>query len=122
MNWYLSTLKKYAVFRGRAQRKEYWMFFLYNMIIFFLLGVIEAIVGISPELDESILASIYALLLLLPSLAVGVRRLHDIGKSGWWMLLALIPVIGTIILVFFFIKDGDMGTNQYGPNPKWHVA
>ena len=122
MNWYLSTLKKYAVFRGRAQRKEYWMFFIYNMIIIFLLGFIEGISDMSPDTDESILALIYGSLVLLPSLAVGVRRLHDIGKSGWWILLSLIPLIGTIILIIFFIKDGEIGTNRYGPNPKFHVT
>jgi uncharacterized membrane protein YhaH (DUF805 family) len=118
MNWYLAVLKKYAVFSGRAQRKEYWMFFLFNIIIAILLGIIEVVIGISPDADESILANIYSLAILLPSLAVSVRRLHDIGRSGWWILIGLIPLIGVIVLFVFAVQDGQPGPNQYGPNPK----
>jgi uncharacterized membrane protein YhaH (DUF805 family) len=118
MNWYLAVLKKYAVFSGRAQRKEYWMFFLFNIIIAILLGIIEVVIGISPDADESILANIYSLAILLPSLAVSVRRLHDIGRSGWWLLIGLIPLIGVIVLFVFAVQDGQPGPNQYGPNPK----
>ena len=118
MNWYLAVLKKYAVFSGRAQRKEYWMFFLFNIIIAILLGIIEVVIGISPDADESILANIYSLAILLPSLAVSVRRLHDIGRSGWWLLIGLIPLIGAIVLLVFAVQDGQPGPNQYGPNPK----
>lgn len=118
MSWYLAVLKKYAVFSGRAQRKEYWMFFLFNIIIAILLGIIEVVIGISPDADESILANIYSLAILLPSLAVSVRRLHDIGRSGWWLLIGLIPLIGAIVLLVFAVQDGQPGPNQYGPNPK----
>jgi len=118
MHWYLAVLKKYAVFTGRAQRKEYWMFFLFNIIIAILLGIIEVVIGISPDADESILANIYSLAILLPSLAVSVRRLHDIGRSGWWILIGLIPLIGVIVLFVFAVQDGQTGPNQYGPNPK----
>jgi len=118
MSWYLAVLKKYAVFSGRAQRKEYWMFFLFNIIIAILLGIIEVVIGISPDADESILANIYSLAILLPSLAVSVRRLHDIGRSGWWLLIGLIPLIGVIVLLVFAVQDGQPGPNQYGPNPK----
>jgi len=93
MNWYLAVLKKYAVFSGRARRKEYWMFFLFNMIIAFILGLIEGVAGIAPESDESILALIYQLAVFLPTLGVGVRRMHDTEHSGWWLLFPIVNLV-----------------------------
>ena len=113
MNWYFEVLKKYAVFSGRARRKEYWMFFLFNIIIIFVLSFIEGIAG----RDESVLALLYILAILLPNLAVTVRRLHDTGKSAWWLLLGIVPLIGLVLLVFM-AQDSQAGGNQYGPNPK----
>lgn len=106
MNWYLAVLKKYAVFGGRARRKEYWMFFLFNMIIAFCLGLIEGIVGGT----ANVLANVYQLVILMPSIAVGIRRMHDVGKSGWFI---LIPIYNFILT----LKAGDTGDNQFGPNP-----
>lgn len=113
MNWYIDVLKKYAVFAGRARRTEYWMFALFNLIICIVLSIIEAIIG-----TVGILAIIYSLAILLPALAVSVRRLHDIGKSGWWLLIALVPIIGGIVLLIFALLDSQQGTNEYGPSPK----
>lgn len=113
MNWYLDVLKKYAVFEGRARRKELWMFVLFNAIVLIALSLVEAIVG-----GPGILSGLYSLAVLIPSLAVGARRLHDTGRSGWWQLIALVPFIGTIVLIVFFVADSQPGTNQYGPNPK----
>ncbi len=113
MNWYLEVLKKYAVFSGRARRKEFWMFFLFNLIITFLLGFIEVLVG-----GPGIVGTLYGLALLIPSIAVSVRRLHDISHSGWWLLIGLIPLIGAIVLLVFMVQDGKPGQNQYGANPK----
>ena len=118
MGWYFAVLKKYAVFNGRARRKEYWMFFLCNLIIGFLLGIIEGILGISSQGDQSILANIYMLAVLLPSLAVGARRLHDTNRSGWWLLISFVPIIGAIVLLVFLVQDSQAGQNQYGPSPK----
>jgi len=118
MNWYLQVLKKYAAFDGRAQRKEYWYFVLFNFIISLVLGIIEGLADIAPEEDYSILALIYGLFILLPSIGVSIRRLHDTGSSGWWLLLNIIPVIGSIILLVIMISDSQEGTNQYGPSPK----
>ena len=118
MNWYLEVLKKYAVFSGRARRMEYWMFALFNTIIGFVLGIIEGIAGIAPETDESVLAILYTLAILLPTLAVGVRRLHDTGRTGWWTLILLVPLLGPIVTTVFFLQDSQPGENQYGPNPK----
>ena len=83
MKWYLDVLKKYAVFSGRARRKEYWMFFLFNLIIAAVLGFIEGIVGIAPESGQSVLVAIYQLAILIPAIGVGVRRMHDTDHSGW---------------------------------------
>ncbi len=112
MEWYVKVLKNYAVFQGRARRKEYWMFTLFSIIISIILTIIDGLIGLT-----NVLTSIYSLIVLLPSLAVCARRLHDTGRSGWWILLALIPVIGAIILLVFLCGDSQ-GENQYGPNPK----
>lgn len=113
MNWYLDVLKKYAVFNGRARRKEYWMFFLFNIIIMVVLGIVEGIVG-----GPGVLAGIYGLAVLLPGIAVSIRRLHDTDRSGWWLLIGLVPLIGAIVLLVFFVQDSQAAENQYGPNPK----
>ncbi len=122
MNWYLKVLKNYAVFGGRAQRKEYWFFTLFNMIFGFVLGFVDGIVGaINLETGLGILSGIYALAVLIPGIAVSVRRLHDTDRSGWWLLIALIPIIGVIVLLVFMVLDSKVGANQYGENPKGQV-
>lgn len=118
MSYYLDVLRKYAVFRGRARRKEYWMFFLFNIIIAFVLGIVEGLAGIATEDNQSVLGTLYTLAVLLPSLAVLVRRLHDTDRSAWWLLIALIPVIGSFVMLCFLLADSDPGENHYGPNPK----
>ena len=118
MNWYFQVLKKYAVFDGRAERSEYWYFVLFNVIIGCVLGLIEGLVGITPEADYSVLAIIYTLAVLLPTIGVSIRRLHDTGHSGGWLFINLIPFIGGIILFIFFVSNSQEGTNQYGPSPK----
>ena len=122
MTWYIEVLKKYAVFNGRARRKEYWMFLLFSIIIGFVLGLVEGLAGIAPESDQSVLADLYMLAVLLPSLAVGARRLHDTDRSGWWLLIGLVPIIGAIVLLVFMVQDSQPGENQHGPNPKSAVA
>ncbi|PFM78995.1 hypothetical protein COJ46_15830 [Bacillus sp. AFS077874] len=114
MEWYLKVLKNYAVFSGRARRTEYWMFFLFNAIITIILSILQSIADI-----DNLLTGIYGLLTILPSLAVGARRLHDSGRSGWWLLIGIIPVIGTIILLIFFCTDSEEGDNRFGANPKY---
>ncbi|RZQ56045.1 DUF805 domain-containing protein [Pseudidiomarina tainanensis] len=119
MNWYLAVLKKYAVFSGRARRSEYWFFVLFNVIIGFVLGFIDGILGLgNPEAGVGVLGTIYSLAVLIPSIAVGVRRLHDTDRSGWWLLIGLIPLIGAIVLIVFFVMDSTPGDNRFGPNPK----
>lgn len=119
MDWYLKVLKQYADFSGRARRKEYWMFVLFNIIVSFMLGIVDALTGMT-MLDGSIgtLGFIYTLAILVPSLAVGARRLHDIGRSGWWMLIGLVPVIGFIVLIVWYASEGTRGDNRFGADPK----
>ena len=118
MNWYLEVLKKYAVFSGRARRKEYWFFALFNVLISFVLGFIEVGMGLVDKSGRGPLSGLYTLAILIPGIAVSVRRLHDTGRSGWWLLIALIPCVGAIILLVFMVQDSEPGPNQYGPNPK----
>ena len=118
MNYYLSVLKKYAVFNGRARRKEYWMFTLFSVIISIIFSIIDKSLNLYISQNMGILSSIYSLAVFLPSLGVGVRRLHDTNRSGWWLLIGLIPVIGAIVLIVFFCQYSSPGENSYGTNPK----
>jgi uncharacterized membrane protein YhaH (DUF805 family) len=118
LNWYFDVLKKYFVFSGRARRKEYWMFTLFNIIAYILLTVIAMVLGMqSNKHGLNFLTGLYSLLVFLPSLGVTVRRLHDTGRSGWWVLISLVPIIGGIVLLVFMLLDST-GSNEYGPNPK----
>ena len=107
MDYFIGALKKYADFTGRARRKEYWMFIL----IYFVINIILVVLGLD------IISGLVALGLLVPSISIGARRLHDTGRSGWWQLLGLIPVIGSIVLIVFLAQDGH-DANDYGVNPK----
>ena len=123
MNWYLEVLKKYSVFSGRARRKEYWIFLLFNIAISIVLAIIDGATGtFSEEMGLGLLGGVYALGVLLPSIAVSVRRLHDTDRSGWWLLIAVIPVLGAIVLLVFMALVSNPGENQYGANPKETAA
>ncbi|MBE6035904.1 MAG: DUF805 domain-containing protein [Clostridiales bacterium] len=113
MNWYLQVLKKYAVFSGRARRKEYWMFQLFNAII---LAAI-ALLGVVHDMFF-ILYIIYVLAMIIPALAVTVRRLHDLDKEGVWILISFVPVVGGIWLLILTCTEGIRGDNRYGADPK----
>lgn len=146
MNWYLKVLRQYVDFNGRARRKEYWMFTLFNILIslgFLMLDMLLFDHDPSDPEDTAILRSIYSLAVLLPGLAVSVRRLHDINRSGWWMMILFVPVIAAaivgatgfvasgilivfgivilvaaIVLLVFHATEGTKGPNKYGPDPK----
>lgn len=111
MEHFLGAIKQYATFTGRARRKEYWMYILFYVIFSIVVGIVDSIIG------SQVLTIIYSLGLLVPSLAIGARRLHDTGRSGWWQLLYLIPLIGAIVLLVFYVLDSH-ADNEYGPNPK----
>jgi uncharacterized membrane protein YhaH (DUF805 family) len=120
MKWFIKALWQYADFSGRARRKEYWMFALFNWIF----SVVLMILAVTDTKDRmlsaiSSLASLhYTVVMLLPGMALSVRRLHDLGKSGWWMFITLIPIIGGIWLFVLMVTEGQSGDNRYGPNPK----
>ena len=119
MNWYLKCWKQYADFSGRARRKEYWIFSLINYIIIFFLYILQIVMIKSTLwLIFPIIFFLYAVAVFLPGLAVNIRRLHDIGKSGWWYLIYLIPIIGAIWLTVLMCLDSEPGENQWGENPK----
>ncbi|GAB2641002.1 DUF805 domain-containing protein [Kribbella swartbergensis] len=120
MQWYIDVLKKYAVFSGRARRKEYWMFVLFNVIISIILGIIDRIIGtdFGNNSGNGWLSTIYSLAVLVPSIAVGIRRMHDTNRSGWWVLINLVPCIGWIWFIVLAAQEGTAGDNQHGPDPK----
>lgn len=114
MEWYLRVVKdNYANFNGRARRKEYWLFFLINMLFAIVTVIIDFILG-----TFLLIYAIYVLALIIPSIAVTIRRLHDIGKSGWWYFILLVPFIGAIWLLVLLCTDGNPGDNSYGPSLK----
>lgn len=135
ISWMLLPLRRYAQFSGRACRKEYWHFVLFLIICLIVLSVIETMLGLgtTERWAESVepgfgysagashnggpLMGLFALATLIPSLAVGVRRLHDTDRSGWWLLIGLIPLVGAIVLLVFYVEKGTVGPNRFGEDP-----
>lgn len=122
MNWYLKCLKQYADFSGRARRQEYWMFVLFNALaalaLYVFLFILSFILGEAGAVLGALLVCAYMLATMIPSLAVAVRRLHDIGNSGWKILVGLIPLVGGIWLLVLYCQDSQPGANRWGANPK----
>lgn len=112
MNWFLKVIQNYVGFSGRARRKEYWMFYLFYVIFYIVAAILDGVVG------TFVFTLIYSLGLFLPSLAVLVRRLHDTNRSGWWVLLLLLPIIGAIVIFIFTLLEGTKGDNNFGSDPK----
>lgn len=108
-----SVFSQYATFRGRARRSEFWYYCLFNFLVSLVLSIVTTIL---PQLV--FLPTLYALAVFVPGLALSWRRLHDIGKSGTFVFLCLIPLLGAILLIVWFCRDSQPGANQYGPNPK----
>ena len=120
LNTYIAVAKKYMVFTGRSRRTEYWTFTLINLAISLILSVLGAILGSIISILGTlvgIISLVFSLALLLPWIAVGIRRLHDTGRSGWWLLIGLVPLVG-LVLIYFLVLDSQPGSNQYGSNPK----
>ena len=118
MNWYLDAWKNYVTFTGRSRRTAYWMFVLFNFVAVILANVIDNVLGLAGEGGYGPVSLIYGLAVFLPGLALAIRRLHDTGRTGWWILIGFLPLIGFIVLIIFFVQDSQPGSNQYGPNPK----
>jgi uncharacterized membrane protein YhaH (DUF805 family) len=106
MNWYLDVMRNYAVFRGRSPRKAYWMFVLINLVVAILVGFVGKVLGMGTAPS-----ALYSLIVLIPGIAVAVRRLHDTGRSGWWLLFPFVNLI-------FLCLDSQPGENQFGPNQR----
>lgn len=121
MNYFLNALQNhYADFNGRARRKEYWMFVLFQIIFAVIAGVLDNLLGLSFSeiIPYGWIYTLYGLAMFIPGLAIAVRRLHDVGKSGWYYLIILIPLVGSIWLLVLLCTDSEHGTNKWGDNPK----
>lgn len=119
MSWFLLALKKYATFTGRSRRREYWFFTLFYLIITFALAFFDGLTGTYDQASGlGLFSSVFVLAMFIPSISVAIRRLHDTDRSGWWLLISLIPLIGVIVLLVFVLMNGTSGDNQYGPDPK----
>ncbi len=120
MNYYFAAFKKYAVFKGRATRREYWYFTLFNILAVGVFGLIDQLMGtFNFDAGYGPLSAIYTLAMILPGLGVSIRRLHDTGRSGWWFLITAIPVLGLLVFLYFALLDGDPNSNEYGESPAW---
>lgn len=123
MEWYLKVLRQYADFKGRARRKEFWMFYLFNLLVIISMMLLSVLVSATIGVDLLhtiilVLLGLYYLAILVPTLAVTVRRLHDINNSGWMYFVSFIPIIGGIWLLILLCKEGTNGYNDYGDDPK----
>ncbi|HMG47355.1 MAG TPA: DUF805 domain-containing protein [Allosphingosinicella sp.] len=131
MEWILMPLKRYADFSGRSRRKEFWIWYLFVMIMYFVLMYLDAALGLGGSatgyaqggsvgfnMTGGLLTLLFMLAILVPNIAVAVRRMHDIGKSGWMVLIGLIPLFGWIYVLYLYVQPGQSGPNQYGPDPK----
>ena len=119
MDWFLQAMKKYATFEGRARRKEYWYFVLFYCLLIIGLTIVDGFAGtLEEEAGIGLFSGLFVLGTFLPTIAVLVRRLHDTNRSGWWVLINFVPVIGAIVLLVFTVQDSQPGGNRFGPNPK----
>ncbi|EDQ31530.1 putative membrane protein [Hoeflea phototrophica DFL-43] len=108
-----TCFQKYATISGRARRSEYWWFFLFLMLVNLVLSLVDGVLFA----DKQILGGLFSLATIIPAVCAGGRRLHDTGRSAWWLLIGLIPIVGTLVLLFFFVQKGTEGSNEYGPDP-----
>ncbi|MBH0026937.1 MULTISPECIES: DUF805 domain-containing protein [unclassified Pseudoalteromonas] len=113
MEYFMEAMRRYTDFSGRTRRKDFWMFILFYAIFYVVCAVVDGVIGTAP-----IVTTLFSLAMLIPSISIAARRLHDTGRSGWWQLIALIPLIGAIVLLVFYVLDSHQGENDFGPNPK----
>jgi uncharacterized membrane protein YhaH (DUF805 family) len=123
MSWFLYVLRHYATFRGRARRREYWTFLAVYVPLYAALLLLDLVTGsFDMESQMGTLTGLYVLATIVPGTAVAVRRLHDTGRSGWWLLIGLVPLLGAIVLLYFLVQEGAAGDNPYGADPKGGVG
>lgn len=121
MNYYFAAFKKYAVFNGRANRSEYWYFTLFNILAFLAFSLVDKIMGTFDfDAGYGALSANYTLAMIPPGLGVSIRRLHDTGRSGWWFVITVIPVLGLLVFWYFALLDSDPNPNEYGASPIWN--
>ena len=127
MDWMLMPLRRYAEFSGRSRRKEYWMFALLNLLVSVFIGLVALLLYTLDWSEEAMMTVmgplmvagvIYSLIAFIPGIAVTIRRLHDTDRSGWNILWGLVPVIGTFMLLYFYVSEGTPGSNRFGADPK----
>ena len=120
MEWATLPLKRYAEFTGRSRRKEYWMFVLLTIGIYLIASILDRIAGMNGTIAGVYgpITTVVGLGLLVPSIAVSIRRLHDTDRSGWWLLLGMVPIVGGIVLLVFMVLEGTHGANRFGADPK----
>jgi uncharacterized membrane protein YhaH (DUF805 family) len=118
MQWYLKVLRQYADFTGRARRREFWMFTLISALVSIVLALVDAAIFGTRSSGTGFLGAVYGLAVLVPTLAVGARRLHDTDRSGWWQLIGIVPVVGIIVLIVFWARAGQPAPNRFGSDPK----
>ena len=121
MNWVKEVFGKYAVFEGRACRKEYWFFALFVFLVQVALAIVDGTLGMTTH-GVGMLGGLFGLAVLMPSIAVTVRRLHDTDRSGWWVLIWFVPFVGWIVGLIFMCLDSQPGANRFGPNPKGEIG
>lgn len=115
----VTPLRRYAQFSGRARRAEYWWFYLLLIIGFVVASILDSLLGFGGSVGPyGLLSGLFGLAMFVPTLAAGVRRLHDTDRSGWWLLIAFIPLIGAVVLLVFYVSEGTRGDNRFGPDPK----
>jgi uncharacterized membrane protein YhaH (DUF805 family) len=120
VHYYFSAFKKYAVFKGRATRSEYWYFILFNILATLGFGLIDQMIGtFNFDAGYGPLSAIYTLAMIFPGVGVSIRRLHDTGRSGWWFLITAIPLLGLLVFLYFALLESDPNPNQYGQSPSW---
>lgn len=119
MDWFIYALRRYNDFNGRSRRREYWLYVLFYILLAIGAHFLDSLFGFA-DVGEVYgpIYTLFVIIMVLPSIAVAVRRLHDIGKSGWWIFVGFVPVIGFIWLLIYFVREGTIGPNQYGPDPK----
>jgi len=118
IDWAMRPLKKYTDFSGRAPRAEYWWFYLLTVVAYLIALILDSLIGTGAAFASTGIIMLLVILgLLIPALAAGVRRLHDTDRSGWWLLIAFIPLVGAIVLLVFFVFEGTKGDNRFGPDP-----
>ena len=117
IDWAMRPLQKYADFSGRAPRAEYWWFYLFYFVVLMFAMIVDSLIGSHLALNYGFASVLVGLGFFIPTLAAGIRRLHDTDHSGWWLLIALVPLIGAIVLIVFFVSGGTAGPNRFGDDP-----